>query len=410
MKVLVADKLETSGLEGIKRLGCEVIFEPDLSGDSLRDKVAESGADVLIVRSTKVPKEVSNAGKLGLIIRAGAGVNTIDVEAASERGILVANCPGKNSIAVAELAFGLMLSLDRHIPECYQEFNAGHWNKKAYSKAKGLYGRTLGLVGLGAIGQEMITRAKAFGMKVVAMSRWLTPDVAAALNIGRATSLQDIADQCDIISLHVSLRPETRNLINEEFISSLKPGTMLINTSRSEVVDQAALKKAVEEGRIVAGMDVFAEEPSFAEGEFTSELQGTKGVVITHHIGASTEQAQEAVAAETVKIVRDFLTTGNVTRANAVNVRSGQATTSHLIIVRHKDEVGVLADVFAVLKGAGVNVQEMENIMLASAKSAIAQIAVDQEVSAETLTALKMILAVYDVTQMDIRAARSGQE
>lgn len=410
MKVLVADKLETSGLEGIKRLGCEVIFEPDLSGDSLRDKVAESGADVLIVRSTKVPKEVSNAGKLGLIIRAGAGVNTIDVEAASERGILVANCPGKNSIAVAELAFGLMLSLDRHIPECYQEFNAGHWNKKAYSKAKGLYGRTLGLVGLGAIGQEMITRAKAFGMKVVAMSRWLTPDVAAALNIGRATSLQDIADQCDIISLHVSLRPETRNLIGEEFISSLKPGSMLINTSRSEVVDQAALKKAVDEGRIVAGMDVFAEEPSFAEGEFTSELQGTKGVVITHHIGASTEQAQEAVAAETVKIVRDFLTTGNVTRANAVNVRSGQTTTSHLIIVRHKDEVGVLADVFAVLKGAGVNVQEMENIMLASAKSAIAQIAVDQEVSAETLTALKMILAVYDVTQMDIRAARSGQE
>jgi D-3-phosphoglycerate dehydrogenase len=410
MKVLVADKLETSGLEGIKRLGCEVIFEPDISGDSLRDKVAESGADVLIVRSTKVPKEVSNAGKLGLIIRAGAGVNTIDVEAASERGILVANCPGKNSIAVAELAFGLMLSLDRHIPECYQEFNAGHWNKKAYSKAKGLYGRTLGLVGLGAIGQEMITRAKAFGMKVVAMSRWLTPDVAAALNIGRATSLQDIADQCDIISLHVSLRPETRNLINEEFIASLKPGSMLINTSRSEVVDQAALKKAVDEGRIVAGMDVFAEEPSFAEGEFTSELQGTKGVVITHHIGASTEQAQEAVAAETVKIVRDFLTTGNVTRANAVNVRSGQTTTSHLIIVRHKDEVGVLADVFAVLKGAGVNVQEMENIVLASAKSAIAQIAVDQEVSAETLTALKMILAVYDVTQMDIRAARSGQE
>lgn len=410
MKVLVADKLETSGLEGIKRLGCEVIFEPDLSGDSLRDKVAESGADVLIVRSTKVPKEVSNAGKLGLIIRAGAGVNTIDVEAASERGIIVANCPGKNSIAVAELAFGLMLSLDRHIPDCYQDFQAGQWNKKAYSKAKGLHGRTLGLVGLGAIGQEMITRAKAFGMKVVAMSRWLTPDVAAALNIGRATSLQDIADQCDIISLHVSLRPETRGLVNEEFLNSLKPGTMLINTSRAEVVDQAALKKAVEEGRIVAGMDVFDEEPSFAAGEFTSELQGTKGVVVTHHIGASTEQAQEAVAAETVKIVRDFLTTGNVTRANAVNVRSGQTTTSHLIIVRHKDEVGVLADVFAVLKGAGVNVQEMENIMLASAKSAIAQIAVDQEVSAETLTALKMIQAVYDVTQMDIRAARSGQE
>lgn len=410
MKVLVADKLETSGLEGIRRLGCEVLFEPDLSGESLQARIAESGADVLIVRSTKVPKEAALAGRLGLIIRAGAGVNTIDVAAASERGILVANCPGKNSIAVAELAFGLMLAQDRHIPECYQEFNAGHWNKKAFSKSKGLYGRTLGLVGLGAIGQEMITRAKAFGMKVVAMSRWLTPDVAAALNIGRAESLEDIADQSDIISLHVSLRPETRGLIGEDFISRMKPGATLINTSRAEVVDQEALKKAVEAGRIYAAMDVFAEEPSYAEGELSSSLQGLKGALVTHHIGASTEQAQEAVAAEVVKIVRDFLTTGTVTRANAVNVSTSSSAATHLLIVRHRDEVGVLADVFKVLKEQEVNVQEMENILLAQAKAAIAQISVDKSLDHEGLLALRHIRAVYDVTQMDIRAARSGEE
>lgn len=410
MKVLVADKLETSGLDGIRRLGCEVLFEPDLSGEALAKRVAESEADVLIVRSTKVPKEAACAGRLGLIIRAGAGVNTIDVAAASDRGILVANCPGKNSVAVAELAFGLMLALDRHIPECYQEFNAGHWNKKSFSKAKGLHGRTLGLIGLGAIGQEMITRAKAFGMKVVAMSRWLTPDVAAALNIGRAESLDDIAAQCDIVSLHVSLRPDTRGLIGEDFIGKMKPGATLINTSRAEVVDQSALEKAVEEGRIFAGMDVFEEEPSYAEGELTSSLQGLKGALVTHHIGASTEQAQEAVAAEVVKIVRDFLTTGAVTRANAVNVSTTTSAASHLLIVRHRDEVGVLADVFSVLKNSGVNVQEMENILLAQAKAAIAQISIDKPMGQEALLALKHIRAVYDVTQMDIRAARSGEE
>src|SRR6188768_2568889 len=159
MKVLVADKFEKSGVEGLKAAGCEVIYEPDLKEDSLSQAIGASGADVLVVRGTKVTAPMLDAGRLSLIVRAGAGYNTIDVAAASERGIYVSNCPGKNAIAVAELAFALILALDRRVADNVIALRAGEWNKKEFSKARGLFGRTLGLVGLGKIGQEMIPRA-----------------------------------------------------------------------------------------------------------------------------------------------------------------------------------------------------------------------------------------------------------
>src|ERR687898_2053540 len=171
MKVLVADKFEQSGLEALKAAGCDVLFQPDASGDALVAAIRESQAPVLVVRSTPVTAAMLDAGALSLIVRAGAGVNTIDVAGASERGIYVSNCPGKNSIAVAELAFGLILSLDRRVPDNVAELRAGKWNKKEYSKARGLYGKTLGLLGGGNIGQEMIRRAAGFGMPVVVWSR-----------------------------------------------------------------------------------------------------------------------------------------------------------------------------------------------------------------------------------------------
>src|SRR5215471_17160227 len=159
MKVLVADKFEKSGLDGLTDLGCEVAYQPDLKDDSLKEAIRSSGAEILIVRSTKVTRPMLEAGHLSLVIRAGAGYNTIDVETASERGIYVANCPGKNSVAVAELAFGLILALDRRIAENAKDLERGVWNKKEYSKARGLYGRTLGLIGVGGIGKEMVPHA-----------------------------------------------------------------------------------------------------------------------------------------------------------------------------------------------------------------------------------------------------------
>src|SRR5687768_11734781 len=170
MKVLVADKFETSGVEGLKALGCEVVYEPELKDDSLTDAIRSTGADVLVVRSTKVTTPMLDAGRLALIVRAGAGYNTIDVAGASKRGIYVSNCPGKNAVAVAELAFALILALDRRVPDNVAELRAGTWNKKEYSKAQGLFGRTLGLLGIGSIGQEMIRRAAGFGLDVALWS------------------------------------------------------------------------------------------------------------------------------------------------------------------------------------------------------------------------------------------------
>lgn len=395
MKILVADKFEEIGLEGLKALGADVVCEPDLRDDTLTAKLDEWKPQILVVRSTKVQAPMMEGGSLALIIRAGAGVNTIDIEAANKKGILVANCPGKNSQAVAELAFGLMLAVDRHIPDNVGELRAGRWNKKRFSKARGLHGRTLGLVGMGKIGQEMVPRAKAFGMHVVAQSRWMTPDVAAALGIGRAQSLTEIAALSDVVSVHVSLTPETRGMLGEEFFSRMRPGATFINTSRAEVVVHEALMKALDSGRIFAGLDVFEGEPAPGEAPYDGPMKDHPNAYCTHHIGASTDQAQEAIALETVRIVKEYMQTGNA--PNVVNVREGTLA-SHLLVVRHEDRVGVLAHVLAVLKEEGINVQEMENIILGGSQAAIAQMAVDKEPTTGALMKVKMHDAVFDAS------------
>ncbi|HEX8853779.1 MAG TPA: NAD(P)-dependent oxidoreductase, partial [Pyrinomonadaceae bacterium] len=272
MHVLIADKFEQSGLDGLRAIGCEVSYEPDLKDESLVEAVGAKGPDVLVVRSTKVTAAMLEAGALKLVVRAGAGYNTIDVAAASRLGIYVSNCPGKNSIAVAELAFALLLALDRRIADNVITLREGRWNKKEFSKARGLYGRTLGLVGVGQIGQEMIPRARAFGMRVVAWSRSLTPERADRLGVERKESPQEVAREADVVSVHLALKPETRSLIGADFFNSMREGALFINTSRGEVVDQAALLRAMRTRGIRAGLDVYADEPTSATGEFTDEI------------------------------------------------------------------------------------------------------------------------------------------
>ncbi len=395
MKILVADKFEKSGLEGLKAIGAEVLYEPDLKDDALTARLTESEVTVLVVRSTKVTGPMIEGSNLSVIIRAGAGYNTIDVAAASQQGVLVTNCPGKNSQAVAELAFGLIIACDRHIPDNVADLRAGHWNKKLYSVSKGLYGRTLGLIGMGKISQEMIPRARAFGMNVIAFSRWMTPDIAAALGIGRASTAEDLARMSDIVSVHVSLTPDTKGLIGAGFLAAMKPGATFVNTSRAEVVDQTALLAAVKEKGIVAGLDVFEGEPTGGEGSYDGELRTAEHVYCTHHIGASTDQAQEAIAAETVRIVREYKLTGIV--PNVVNISRAEVAT-HLIVVRHLDKVGVLAHILSVLRDEGASVQEMENIIIGGAKAAIAQITVDKEPSPAALQLIKSNPNVFDAS------------
>jgi len=399
MKVLVADKFEEVGLEGLKGLGVEVVYEPSLVDEELGARIKSEAANILVVRSTKVTAAMMEGSSLGLVIRAGAGYNTIDVEAASNLGIFVCNCPGKNSNAVAELAFGLMIACDRHIPDNVSDLRAGKWNKKAFSKARGLKGRTLGLVGMGMIGQVMVPIARAFGMKVIAYSRWMTPDVAAALGIGRAQSLEELAAQSDFISVHVALNKDTRGMLGKTFFDRLNKGTVFVNTSRAEVVDQAALVEAVQAGRVVAGLDVFEGEPSGGEGEYDGALKDMPGVYCTHHIGASTDEAQNSVALEVVRIVKDFRQTGHP--PNVVNVPTGDSS-SHVLVIRHADRVGVLAEVLMVLKEEGVNVQEMENIVLGPSHAAIAQIAVAKELSPSAVHSLRAQANVFDVQVLPI--------
>src|SRR6267378_2178215 len=200
MLALIADKFEQSGRDGLQAIGCEITYQPDLKDEALAEAIRHNKPDVLVVRGTKVTEPMLDAGPVKLVVRAGAGYNTIDVAAASKRGIYVSNCPGKNSIAVAELAFALILALDRRIVDNVVTLRRGEWNKKEFSKARGLYGRSLGLIGLGRIGQEMIPRARAFGMPVVAWSRSLTPDRAAALDIEYKATPREVAGAADVVS------------------------------------------------------------------------------------------------------------------------------------------------------------------------------------------------------------------
>jgi D-3-phosphoglycerate dehydrogenase len=402
MKVLIADAFEQSGIEGLRAAGCDVVSDPDLQGDRLGQAIATTGADVLIVRGTTVTAPMLDAGRLSLVVRAGAGYNTIDVAAASARGIYVSNCPGKNAIAVAELAFALILSLDRRVPDNVAELRAGRWNKKEYAKARGLYGKTLGLLGVGSIAREMIRRAAGFGLNVVLWSprfaghrRPLTAEEARELDVespSRQIAIElaptpaDVAARADILSIHLALGAGAKGLVDEALLARLKPGAMVINTARGEVVDQRALAAAVRDRGIRVGLDVYANEPGAATGEFSDEIVDLPGVYGTHHIGASTDQAQEAIAAETVRIVSTYKDTGRV--PNVVNLATRTPAT-HMLVVRHRDRPGVLAHVFDHLRQASLNVQETENIVFEGAEAAVARINLDGEPSGATCGRIK---------------------
>ena len=415
MKVLIADKFEQSGIDGLKAAGCEVVYEPDLKDDALTAAVGSSEADVLVVRGTKVTAQMLDAGRLGLVVRAGAGYNTIDVQAASRRGIYVSNCPGKNAIAVAELAFALILSLDRRVPENVAELRAGRWNKKEYSKAQGLFGKTIGLLGVGSIGREVIRRAAGFGMPVVLWSRRfdglrrpMTEEEARNLGIEGAfrqvrvdiePSPPDVAARSDVLSVHVALDPATKGLVNSDVFGRLRRGAIFINTARGEVVDHAALASAIRDRDLRVGLDVFAREPTSPTGDFDDEVVRSANVYGTHHIGASTDQAQEAIAAETVRIIRSYKETGRV--PNVVNL-AVRTPATHMLVVRHRDRPGVLAHVFDHLRRDNLNVQETENIVFEGAEAAVARINLDGAPS----TALCERIKTQNVDVLDLQVVK----
>ncbi|WP_242344449.1 3-phosphoglycerate dehydrogenase family protein [Anaeromyxobacter terrae] len=385
MKILVADAFPTERLSDFQALGLEVDHRPDVAVKDLA--AAARDASVLVVRSKQVQGDVfDSASGLSLVVRAGAGVNTIDVAAASRRGVYVANCPGQNSIAVAELAIGLVVALDRRIPDNVALLRAGKWDKKTFSEAQGLFGRTLGVAGLGSIGREVVTRAQALGMRVVAWSRSLDDRKAKELGVERAPDLAALAREADYLSLHLALSKETRGVVSREVLEAMKPGAALVNTARAEIVDQASLLELARAGRIRVGTDVFAGEPEKGKADFDSELAKLPNVYGTHHIGASTAQAQDAIAREAVRIVEAFVKSGEV--PNCVNVARKTPARARLV-VRHLDKVGVLANVLGAIREAGINVEEVQNTIFEEHQAASCSIDLDERPPAALLEQLR---------------------
>lgn len=373
MKILIADKVSAKMVADLQSLGCEVALEPDLSAEAL--PAALAGVEILIVRSKQVTAAAIEAGSsLSLIIRAGAGVNTIDIKKASEKGIYVANCPGKNTDAVAELAIGLLIAADRRIPEALIDLRAGQWRKKEYGKARGLKGRTLGVVGLGSIGCAVARRALGLEMNVVGWSRSLTPARAKALGVGYCATLEELAESVDAVSVHLALSKDTRGLLGGAFFERLKKGALFVNTARSEVVDGAALKAALAAGKIRAALDVFENEPAGGEAPFADTELAGRLAAASPHIGASTDQAEEAIAEETVRVAKTFLETGKP--VNAVNPRKLHSGVP--LVIRHYNRVGVLASVLGELRAEGINIEEMENTIFEGELAACCALVLDK--------------------------------
>lgn len=377
MHVLIADKFDRLGIDELESLGVRVTTNPDLGPDTLPGALSDLDPEVLVVRSTKVNAEAIGAARsLSVIVRAGAGYDTIDVASASARGIFVANCPGKNSIAVAELAWGLILACDRRIAHQTSELREGAWNKKEYSKAKGIFGRTLGVIGTGQIGREVIKRAHAFGMPVVAWSRSLTDGQAAEMGVTRCDRPNDVAKLADIVSLHVAATPETNGMVGPGFCADLRQGAVLINTTRGSLIDEEALLSVIDQKELMVGLDVYANEPGAGDNAFDSKLAKHPRVVGTHHVGASTDQAQAAIAAEAVRIVRVYQETGRV--PNCVN-KAERPPATNLLVVRHQNKPGVLAHVVGALGKARINIQDMENMIYEGGEAACARIKLASE-------------------------------
>ena len=377
MRVLVADKLPDQAVTSLHSAGVDVRLDPALSGESLLAAVQEFQPEVLVVRSTRVGADVLALRSLGLVVRAGAGVNTIDVAAAAAAGIYVANCPGKNSLAVAELAIGLLVSLDRRIPDAVAELRRGRWCKGEYSRAQGLAGRRLAVLGGGGIGIAVARRAIAMEMDVFVWDRAARTRAAAeaAGAVFWTGTLAELLPTCDAVTLHLPSTADTRGLAGPEFFAAMKPGGFFINTSRADLVDEAALRLALAHKGIRAALDVFAGEGTGKEGPVDAPILSEASVIATPHIGASTQQAQDAVAAEAARIVIAYAQGGAV--PNVVNVMS-RTPASHILVVRHLNRVGVLSHVFSVLKDADINAEETENIVFDGAAACIARIAIDR--------------------------------
>jgi D-3-phosphoglycerate dehydrogenase / 2-oxoglutarate reductase len=390
MRLLIADKLHPRAIEELRTLPLDVVYEPELTKETLQSKLP--GVGILVVRSTEVTANaIESAKHLHLIVRAGAEYHTIDVRAASKRGIYVANCPGRNASAVAELVFGLLLSIDRR-------------KRTEYGRSEGILGKTIGIAGLGAVGREVAARARAFGMHPIAFSRSLTPAKATDIGVSYAATIEDLATRSQVFTVHLPISDRTRHIIGKKVLGLLPPKAIFLNTARTDLVDEAALREAIAARGLRVGLDVYPDEPKGGKKEFTSDLfartpkrEQSEGFVYgTPHIAASTDQAQLAIASETVRVIRSFLLQGSV--PNVVNV-SPSTVARFQLVIRMVDKVGTFANVLNVIKRHGINVEEVTNTIFEGGGASCAKLRV---VSRPSEACLAEIHAFEEVLHVDM--------
>ncbi|NUP10184.1 MAG: D-3-phosphoglycerate dehydrogenase [Polyangiaceae bacterium] len=395
MRLLIADPIDTQPLEELRVLGIEVVTDPSLTRETL--PAALSGVGILVVRGTEVTAEaLDNARELNLIVRAGGGTGNIDVEAASARGIYVANCPGKNAAAVAELTMAMVLALDRRLVDASADFVAGRWERGKYGGEAGLLGRHIGVAGFGAVGQQVLSRARAFGMKPHLASRGISLAKAQKLDVAYAPSFERLASVSDVLTIHLPLNPQTRGAISRHVLEALPHEAIVVNTSRAELFDMDALLELAPKKGLRLGLDVFGGEPRDPSAAFSSPFAKLPNVICTPHIGGSTRQAQRAIAEEVTRIVRSFLTEEDV--PNVVNVCAASPA-RYVIVLRQLDKVGALANTLNVLKRHGINIEEISNTVFDGAKATCTKLRVSGRPSE---ACLKEIGAFQETLRVDV--------
>ena len=397
MRILVACELPVPALDQLHSLASDVVYRPDATAQDLRESLADVG--ILIVGSTRVSAEaVAHAKTLQMIVHAGPGPGDLALEEASAQGIFVAHCPDQPATAVAELTFGLILALDRRIVENTLALREGSWKRDEVMDARGLAGRTIGILGYGAVGRLVAQRALAFEMRVVAWSPTLAPTTASQLGIEFCNWPRELARQSDIVTVHTGAEGERETLIDAEFLQSMQPGAYLIHVGHPGAVDEAALAEAITQRSLRVGIDVFASAPTGDHARFRSRLCEMPGVVATQQVGPLTEQARQAAAAEVVRIVRSYLVSGEV--LDCLNLCERSPATWELV-VRVRDQVGVMAAILAAVRADGVNAEEITSRVFTGAKAACCTVALDERPSTEALEAVR---ALPGVLHLELRA------
>jgi D-3-phosphoglycerate dehydrogenase len=396
MKILVACELPADALEQLRTLATELTYTPEASAAELRETLRN--ASLLIVGGTRVsPEAIVNAPSLQMIVHAGSGPGDIAIDEASNAGVFVTHCPGRHAAAMAELALGLIIALDRKIVENTVALREGRWNRSELSAAWGLAGRTLGILGYGSVGQLLARRARAFDMHVVAWSPRLTPEAAVENGVELCNWPRELARMSDFVTVH-AVGSANEVLVDAQFVRNKRRGAGLVHLGHPGAIDEAAVALGVEELQLRVACDVHSSEPASDTGRIRCRLCELPGVIGTQRIGAQTEQARMAVATEVVHLVQAFVVSGEV--HHCLNLAERSPATWQLVI-RVRDQVGVMASILAAVRADGINAQEITSRVFTGAKAAWCNIALDERPSTE---ALEHIRSLPDVLHLELRA------